>query len=113
MAAMARVAASRTRGASSSLWAPARAGIARRATITPNNCFFMEQIFYSGSTHMKHALVTGGAGFIGSHLVDSLLADGWRVTAFDNFDPFYDPVIKEGNVAAHRKNPSYELVRGD
>ena len=47
---------------------------------------------------MKHALVTGGAGFIGSHLVDSLLADGWRVTVIDNFHPFYDPSIKEANV---------------
>jgi UDP-glucuronate 4-epimerase len=37
---------------------------------------------------MKHALVTGGAGFIGSHLFDRLLAEGWRVTAVDNFDPF-------------------------
>jgi UDP-glucuronate 4-epimerase len=62
---------------------------------------------------MKHALVTGGAGFIGSHLVDSLLADGWRVTAFDNFDPFYAPAIKEANVHAHLANPAYELVRGD
>jgi len=62
---------------------------------------------------MKHALVTGGAGFIGSHLVDALLADGWRVTAFDNFDPFYDPAIKEANVRLHLANPAYELVRGD
>jgi len=62
---------------------------------------------------MKHALVTGGAGFIGSHVVDSLLADGWRVTAFDSFDPFYDPAIKEANVRTHQTNSAYELVRGD
>ena len=62
---------------------------------------------------MPHALVTGGAGFIGSHLVDSLLADGWRVTVFDSFDPFYDPAVKERNVAPHLGRDRYALVRGD
>jgi nucleoside-diphosphate-sugar epimerase len=36
------------------------------------------------------ALITGGAGFIGSHLVDSLVSDGHDVTIVDNFDPFYE-----------------------
>jgi UDP-glucuronate 4-epimerase len=62
---------------------------------------------------MKHALVTGGAGFIASHLVDSLLADGWRVTAIDNFDSFYARSLKEQNVAAHRVHPAYTLVEAD
>ncbi len=67
----------------------------------------------SGGTVQRHALVTGGAGFIGSHLVDRLLDEGWRVTVVDNFDPFYDPAIKERNVAPHLENERYTLHRLD
>ncbi|MFM8551579.1 MAG: NAD-dependent epimerase/dehydratase family protein [Nitrospiraceae bacterium] len=58
-------------------------------------------------------LVTGGAGFIGSHVVEALLARGERVLCLDNFDPFYDPAIKRGTIREALANPKYKLVEGD
>ncbi|MBI3447984.1 MAG: GDP-mannose 4,6-dehydratase [Acidobacteria bacterium] len=62
---------------------------------------------------MSTVLVTGGAGFIGSHLCERLLARGDRVVALDNFDPFYDEAIKRDNVAAALAHPRYRLITGD
>ncbi len=63
---------------------------------------------------MKHALVTGGAGFIGSHLVDLLIDEGtWHVTVLDNFDPFYGRETKERNLARHRNSPHLRVIEGD
>jgi UDP-glucuronate 4-epimerase len=62
---------------------------------------------------MKSVLVTGGAGFIGSHLCERLVADGVRTTCLDNFDDFYDPSIKRENIAALEASLLFEKVEGD
>lgn len=58
-------------------------------------------------------LVTGGAGFIGSHLCEALLAGGREVVCLDAFTDFYDPGLKERNVAELARWPRFSLVRGD
>jgi UDP-glucuronate 4-epimerase len=61
----------------------------------------------------RTVLLTGGAGFIGSHVVEALLARGDRVVNVDSFDTFYDPAIKRRNVEAALAHPGHLLVEGD
>lgn len=61
----------------------------------------------------KTVLVTGGAGFIGSHLVKKLLQNNWRVIAVDDFNDFYDPHIKRNNVLMFSKEKDFYMVEGD
>ena len=58
-------------------------------------------------------LITGGAGFIGSNLSDSLLNQGHFVICFDNFDDFYDTSNKKKNIREAICSPNYILVEGD
>jgi UDP-glucuronate 4-epimerase len=58
-------------------------------------------------------LVTGGAGFIGSHLCERLIAVNNNVICLDNFNPFYNPEIKWQNLSEMILNHSFKLVEGD
>jgi UDP-glucuronate 4-epimerase len=58
-------------------------------------------------------IVTGGAGFIGSHLVDRILALGGEVVVVDNFDPFYERTTKEANLRDALANPRCRLIELD
>ena len=62
---------------------------------------------------MASILVTGGAGFIGSHLVEALLAAEHEVVVVDNFDDFYDAAVKRSNLEPLLARPGCTLVEGD
>lgn len=58
-------------------------------------------------------VVTGCAGFIGSHLSEKLLANGNQVIGVDNFDPFYDRQVKERNLSAFKNHPNFRFAEID
>ncbi len=62
---------------------------------------------------MQKILITGGAGFIGSHLSETLLHQGHEVVALDNFNDYYSPAIKRGNIESLLSNKNYELVENE
>jgi UDP-glucuronate 4-epimerase len=59
----------------------------------------------------KRVLITGGAGFVGSHLTERLLRKGWQVSVFDDFNEAYDSRIKRNNLSSVKQ--SIELIEGD
>ena len=62
---------------------------------------------------MGAVMVTGAAGFIGSHLCEALLSRGERVVGLDNFDHYYDPQVKRRNVTDSLNNPAFSLHEAD
>ncbi len=62
---------------------------------------------------MQTVLVTGAAGFIGSHVCEAFLANGWQVKGLDSFDPFYDPAAKRRNLEGCQSNKRFSLTEGD
>lgn len=62
---------------------------------------------------MATQIVTGAAGFIGSHLAEALLEQGNRVIGIDQFNDYYDPILKRKNIALLQQYPSFRLINAD
>lgn len=62
---------------------------------------------------MATSIVTGAAGFIGSHLVEALLLSGKQVIGIDQFNDYYDPALKRKNISLFAHYPTFKLIQGD
>jgi len=58
-------------------------------------------------------LVTGGTGFIGSHLIERLLEEGYEVVCLDNFNDYYNPQIKRNNIKPYLREKRFNLIEAD
>jgi UDP-glucuronate 4-epimerase len=82
-------------------------------------CLCIQQLFAYGKTGalMRTVIVTGAAGFIGSHVTERLLKSGYKVAGIDNFNDFYCPQIKRNNINTIKHDNSttsnFELFEGD
>ncbi|MFW6437491.1 MAG: GDP-mannose 4,6-dehydratase [Armatimonadota bacterium] len=66
-----------------------------------------------GDAASRTILVTGAAGFIGSHVSQALIDRGDVVVGLDNFDPYYDPAIKRQNTAELQMSDRFQMIEGD
>ncbi len=62
---------------------------------------------------MTKVIVTGAAGFIGSHLVEVLLKQGEEVIGIDEFNDYYEPTLKRKNIVPFQNYPNFKLIEGD
>jgi nucleoside-diphosphate-sugar epimerase len=62
---------------------------------------------------MSKIIVTGAAGFIGSHLAEALLRQGEEVIGIDEFNDYYDPTLKRKNILHLENHPGFKLIEGD
>jgi UDP-glucuronate 4-epimerase len=84
-------------------------GLSACVRFTRHN-FRLPPFFARGYGAAMNILVTGGAGFIGSHFVEKCLALGHGVAVLDDFNDFYDPAIKRANIAGFSNNvPVHEI----
>src|SRR5262249_19796428 len=92
---------------------PARSGPRRRRRAQAAAAPARARSALSGAMKGGHALVTGAAGFIGSHLTDRLLEEGVRVTGVDCFTGYYEPATKRRNLEVARQSPAFSLLELD
>lgn len=62
---------------------------------------------------MSKSIVTGAAGFIGSHIVETLLKQGKQVIGIDEINDYYEPALKRKNIAHLQSNPNFQLIEND